>query len=465
MLKKLFSHTAIYGLAPQVSKVAGIFALPLITSHLTAVDFGVYGLITSVVGSISVLSYLGLNVVLSNSFFKSPGQYKWVWRQLYGFLILWNMPYAILLAAVIYYFIPKEAETHTLLIIILNTLPVVFFGPTSMIATLYFQLQQKPMNIAIRTAFIGMLTVLLNVYFIAFQEMGYLGWFLAGSIAQMVSQISYWIPLNRVAKITPIFNFKWRLIKRQLTISLPTVPHYYGGYLLNTSDRLVMKVVDVSTADIGLYNAANTIGSIVQTIGNASGQAIGPLLLQTYKSGNELEARKLIFTLQASFLIGTFMLSLWLKEIFYLLIKNDSLRAIYPLGIIIVMAYNYRPMYFGANSQLFFNEKTKVLYKVTFIAGIGNLVLNFSLMPLFGYQVAAYTTFIGLMYMGYAGFFLKEFKASCSVNYHPVRWLALTVGLTIVAYFGVEISALYKVFVCLGISSVSLLSFRKLTHG
>lgn len=462
MLKKLFSHSAIYGLAPQIPKIAGIFILPIITAHLTKLDFGVFGLITAVTGSIAVFANLGLNVVLSNSFYKSPMQYKWAWRQIYGFLILWNIPYAILLAGIIWFFIPIEAVTNTWYIIILNTVPVVFFGPTSVMGSMYYQLSQKPVQIVTRSAIIGFLTMGMNLYFIAFREMGYMGWFLSAAIGQMTMQLSYWIPLNKIIKLTPIFNFKWKFIKRQLTISLPTVPHYYGAYLLNTSDRLVMKLVNVSTGNIGLYNAANTVGNIMLMMGNASGQAIGPMLLKAYRDKDEKIARKLVFSLQVTFFLGTFLSSIWLKEIFFILIKNDVLNKVYPLGIIIVMAYNYRPMYFGANQRLFFHEKTKVLMKVTFIAGISNLISNFIFIPLWGFEVAAYTTFIGLMYMGYVGYFLKEYKENCELNYYPLRWLLITLILTVIAYFVVEWNIAFKAIISIVGIMLTLFAIKKI---
>ena len=79
MFKKLFSHTAIYGFAPQIVKVAQIFILPLTTPFLSPLDYGVAGVVTAVVGAISVFQGLGLNMILSNSFYKSPGQFKWLW--------------------------------------------------------------------------------------------------------------------------------------------------------------------------------------------------------------------------------------------------------------------------------------------------------------------------------------------------------------------------------------------------
>jgi O-antigen/teichoic acid export membrane protein len=462
MLKKLFSHTAIYGLAPQIPKIAGIFALPIITKYLTAVDFGIYGLITALVAGISIFASLGLNVVLSNSFFKHPNHYKSVWRQIYGFLIIWNIPYAILLGLIIYLFVPKEATQHMEGIIICNVLPIVFFGPTSILGNLYYQLNQKPLQIAIRSSIFGFLTISLNIYFIAFLKLGYMGWFISGCISQMLSQLSFWIPLNFKYKITPIFKIRKNFIKQKLAISLPVVPHYYGSYLLNMSDRIVMKFANVSTGNIGLYNAAYTVGNTIQLVGNASGQAISPMLMKTYKEGNDLLARRLIFTLQLTFLAGTFLCSIWLKEVFFILIKNEVLQKVYPLGIIIVMSNNYRPMYYAANFQLMYFEKTKILLKVTFIAGITNVILNAICIPVFGYEAAAYTTFAGLMYMGYAGFFLKEFKANVKVNYYPGAWFVITCVLTVAAYYCVELSTIVKVLISVIAGAISLIGFKKL---
>ncbi|MGK9117718.1 lipopolysaccharide biosynthesis protein [Olivibacter jilunii] len=462
MFKKLFSHTAIYGLAPQISRIAGVFALPIITKHLSEIDFGVYGVITAIAGSVAVLANLGLNIILSNTFFKAKFQYKWAWRQIYGFLILWNLPFSLILGSLLYFFIPQEASHNSIPIILLNVIPIVLFGPTAIIGAMYYQLSQKPFQVAIRSALSGLITIGLNILFISHFDMGYMGWFWSVCVSTILNQASYWWPLNQKLGLTPIFNFKFRYILSSLKISLPTVPHYYSSYLLDTSDRLVMKILGVNTGDIGKYNAAYTVANLVQKVGVAAGQAIGPMLNQAYVKKEEAVARKLIFVLQCVFFIITFQLSIWLKEIFSFLIRNPQLSEAYPLGIIIIMAYNYRPMYFGANYRLMYNEKTKVLLKVTFLAGVGNLLLNLLLIKYFGFQAAAYTTFAALMYMGYAGYFLKEYKRIATLKYYPIFWLFFTVFLTLLARFCVELSIWIKFFISLCVTVVSLVSYCRL---
>ena len=205
-----------------------------------------------------------------------------------------------------------------------------------------------------------------------------------------------------------------------------------------------------------------TVGNVMNSVGTASGMAIGPLLNGYYKAGKEESAKYLIFILQIAFFLLTFGLCIWMKEIFAFLIRNENLAQMYYLGIIIVMAYNYCPMYFGVNAKLMFREKTNVIWKVTLVAGIINVILNLSLIPIIGFEVAAVTTFLAYMFMGYAGYFFKAFKEVNSVTYYPFLWFILTILLTIIAYYAVELSSLIiKIGITLGILAAGLIFIWK----
>ena len=458
MFKKLFSHTLIYGLGPQIPKVAQFFILPLITQDLTDIDFGVAGVMTAYTSSISVLAFLGLRVILVNSFYKSPSQYKWAWRQIYGFLTLWNVLYAVLLGVLIFWIVPEIAIENRWLIMALNVAPIVLFGPVSTIGSTYFQLKQKPIQIASRTAIFGILTVFLNLYFISFLKLGYMGWFWSSFISTVLLNATYYYPINFIYGFKPIFNYKWRLIKNSLKVSLPTVPHYYSTYLLNSSDKMVMDVVGVGVDKIGKYNAAYTVGNIFQQLGVAAGFAVAPMMTKKFREGNDKAARDLIFGLQFGFLVMTFLMSIWLKELFAFLLRSPGLAEMYSLGVIIVMSYNYRPMYMGSVNKLFFVEKTNIVWKVTFVAGLMNVILNLVFIPSFGFEVAAYTTFVSLMFMGYIGYFIPSIKKVQLVNYHPLKWLFLTLSLTAAAYYMAELPLGLKLIVTGGVLVIALIS-------
>jgi len=459
MIKKLFSHTAIYGLAPYVPKVASIAALPILTKHLTPHDYGINGVISAYTAAVAVFNTLGLKVVLTNSFFKHEHRFKKIWGQYYGFLSLWNIPFALMVCLLLYIAVSNDVGNNVWLIILLNLIPIVSFGPTSMIATTYYQLRKEPLQIGIRTAFFGVLTIALNIYTIAYLHQGYMGWFWTNMIVGLLMNLSYWYPLKK-AGIRPIYNFKWRLIKNSLKVTFPTLPHYYSSYLINSSDRLVMDLLKVDTSNIGRYNVAYTLGNNVQTVGMAFNTAIGPMIMEQFKKGSEIKARDLVFFWQAIFVLFTFGLSIWCKEIMYVLIKNESLQKTYPLAIIIIMSYNYRPMYVGSIQKLLYNEKTSILWKVTLIAGLVNVAMNLFLIPVAGYEIAAVATFVSLAFMGYAGYFFPVFKEINHVNYYPLPWLAAHIGLTFVAYYSVEIHFIYKIV----ISIILLTGFIGIWH-
>lgn len=447
MLKKLFSHSMIYGIAPQIGKVAGIFALPIITKDLTEIDYGIWGIIVAYTGALQALFTLGMEVVLANSFFKMPSQHKWLWRQVYGFLYLVAIPFSILVGLLLYWVIPSEAQSNIILIIVLILAPRVLFGPTTILGLFYYQLRQNPIPVAIRSGVFGFLTVVLNVYTISYLKMGYMGWVWSLFIVTVLMNFSYWYPLVYKLNLSPIFNFKWRLIRKSFKVALPTIPHQYASFMLNTSDRIVMDGLNVSIGALGEYNLASTFGGYFQALIGAANQAVSPMMMECYKKNDDIQPRNMIFVLQIAMLVTTFLFCIWSKEIFEILINNDVLKKVYPLAIIIVMAYNYRPMFIGAMNKLFYVEKTELLWRVSFVAAALNIILNLIFIPIYGFETAAYTTFISLMYMGFSGHFIPKIKEIQTTKYYAEYWFLLIITLTGTAYYLVESSITFKLII------------------
>ena len=122
-LKKIFSHSLIYALGPQVPKLASLFVLPIITKYLTSSDYGMYGLVTSYSGLFSALSDLGFSVLLVNSFFKYPAKWPIIWRQLHFYLIFWSWIYALIVGAVLFFVLPIEPRSQLWVVLLLVTFP------------------------------------------------------------------------------------------------------------------------------------------------------------------------------------------------------------------------------------------------------------------------------------------------------------------------------------------------------
>lgn len=466
-LKKLISHSLIYALAPQLPRIAGLFVLPVITKYLTAQDYGIYGIITSYVGIISAMSDLGLVIILVNSFFQYPNKWQFIWRQVHFYLICWAVVYNIFLALILFFIIPAEIGEYTWEIILLVCVPNLVFSPVQLIASRYYQFSRKPLYIGITSGITGIVAVFLNLYTIAYLRMGFMGWFWSTAIAAFLQFLFFVYPVYFKYKLTPLFYFRKAFLFRQLRVSLPVVPHNYSSYLLNSSDRMVMDRVHVNISSIGMYNAAYIFGNYFEFAGTALGMAVGPVYTgMIAKKEHSAESNLLLLAqwLQIAFIIAGFILALWSKELMSILISNEELKLAYPIAVIIIMSYVYRPYYWLTISKLQYYQQTKQLWKISFIAGFLNLILNFIFIPLYGVQAAAITTFAAMMYIGFSGYFLRSFRELniFNIEYKPVRVLIVIIVLAFSVYALKDVSLTSKSLITLFfVSGFFIYSFCK----
>lgn len=465
MFKTILKHTAVYGLASQLPKVVSIITLPIITQYLTPVDYGVFGVITAYTGAIAVFSTLGLRLRLVNTFYKHPSWYKYAWRQISGFLFFWNIPFAVLSASLIYMAVPKEAAENVWTIIALNVSGILIYGRASLLGTTYFQLTRQPKKVVARTVAASLLSIGFNLYFIAYLKMGYMGWFWSTFLSSVITNGMYWYVVNFKLGLKPIYNFKRRYIKESLKVCLPTIPHYYSSYLLDVSDRMIMSFLKVPAASIGKYNASYMMGNYYKTFGVSAGLAYGPFFQEHYKKGEYKACRNIIFNFQILFIAGGVFTALWLKEIMAFLIRNAELAATYPIAIIIVMAYTYRPMYTGVGMPVMYHEKNNKLWRFTFAAGVANVLLNLIFIPIFGFEVAAVSTFIGNMIMGFSMYLIPEYRQLQGINYYPLFWLFLITGATLLVFVLKDLSIPLKMAVSLPLAAGMLILFQRYRSG
>jgi O-antigen/teichoic acid export membrane protein len=444
MVKKFFTNTLIFALGPQLPRVASFFVLPIITKDLTTTDYGVYGVVLAYTGLMDGIKDLGTSVNLSNLFYRHTHRWQMGWRQLHAYVSMWSFPFALIQSLLLYFFIPPEARDNAWRIIALCALPAFLFDPTIMFGSRYYQLAQRPFYMAMTSSIVGGVSIALNLITISYFKMGYMGWFVSTFFGTFISFLFYFFPLYFKYNLVPIIKIRLNFFRRQLKIALPMIPHNYSSYLLNTSDRLVMNVLGIKINQIGSYNIAYTFGNYADFAGTAVGMAVAPIYNKLYSLKQEESVRLITFSLQFLFLTGSFLLFLWLKEIFTFLIRNPELQASYYLAIIVVMGYTYRPMYWTVINKLSFYEKTQYLWRISFVAGVINILLNFIFIPVYGFEVAAITSFVGLMYVGFSGFFLKAYRQMDNANYYPILWFAAIIGSSILVYLLKDIPALIK---------------------
>lgn len=434
----LLKNSLLLSISPFLPQVINVLLLPVMTRYLTDVDFGISATISAYSLSISAFSTLGLSVVIQNSFFKHPYHYTIVWRQIYGFLNIWMVIYACFQALLLYFFIPAEAIENRWLIIIITNFSTVFFGPTATIGNSYYIYSKQSFPIVWRSVLSSLITILSNYILIVHFNLGYMGWYISSFIGTFFSNATYWYVLRKKLKIIPIYKFKWKSLKKALSISMPTIPHYYTPYLLDSSGRMVMDQNNLSQSEMGRIGISQQIGGLFQTGMNGISHAISPYILQALKDEKQkiIEKLGLIFV---TFIFGlAFILSLWSREIFDILLSNDSLKSAYPYFIVFVMASCYRPMYLMASNYYFYFEKTKQLLFITFFSGCLAFLIYIVFVPLYGVWAFLIGHYIACLYYGYSGYFYSGYTHNSKLNVPVIKIMLFQIILTFSAFFLVE---------------------------
>lgn len=454
MLKDLLKGSSIYGIAPFVPKILTVLLLPVLTKYLTSTDYGIIGTITSITFAVQALQDLGLRVLLPNYFYKCKSQYRVIWREIYGFLSIWMGLFAIIQATLLFFFVPKEAETNKWLIIILSNFSTVFFGPTSMIGQTYFQLKLQPTPVAWRMVLAGVTSIFFNFLCVVFLRWGYMGAYIGSFAGTFLANLTYWPVVNRKLGLSPIYNFKWRTMKGLLKVGIPTIPHYYSGYLMNSSNVVAMNYYKKPQAEIGHLTMAQSFFSMFETLLNAINQVWSPMSYQYIRDNNAAEMKRILYVYILMAYAFTFMYSLWSREVYDILISNDEIAATYKYSIILVMALNYRPLYVYCINYFFYYEHTVQMLGITFMAGVISCVFYFTMIPYIGIYAALIGLYLGCLYLGYSGYSYRFYHKK---TIFEVRWyllLLLQLALTVVVYACVDLSIITKIVISLLFLSV-----------
>jgi O-antigen/teichoic acid export membrane protein len=461
VFRRLLTTSIIYTLGPQIPKIVGFFLLPFITPYLSKTDFGIWGTIMAYVFLFSAARDIGMLAPMVNSYYQFPNRWKWVWRQIFTFLLLFGILYALIQTIVLFYVIPNEAFVNRNILIFLIIVQSLFFDIPNLIGYRFLQLNENPIVLSIISAFSGFIALGVQIYLAVYLKSGYMSWFYSTFFSSLFSSICFLIILYK-NNLLPVFTCRYKLLKSKIKVSLPMLPHNYSSYLLGSSDRMVMNIQHVNTQDIGVYNVAYMWGNYVDIIGNAVGMAVGPMYFKLYADKNsENIIYHLTQFLQILFLIGPFILSMFTKELFQLFINNSELKQAYSISIIIIMGYSYRPLYWTVINRLQYHNYTSQLWKITLIGGFINLILNFIFIPIFGYQSSAIVTFISLLYIGISGFYLKSFKELDVKEYNQIKWFIIIIIFTIIAYLIKDIYLYYKIYISIFVLSISFFYIKK----
>lgn len=181
--------------------------------------------------------------------------------------------------------------------------------------------------------------------------------------------------------------------KKVCVLCLPLIPHLISLYILGSSDKIIITSLCGSEMT-AVYSIAYSCVHILSILYDSMNKAWAPWLMDNLYLDNKEEIRKAATPYFAGACVLSIAVILAGPEIIWILGGENYREAVYALpplvvGTLIQVLYT---MYVNVE---FYCRKTGGTAVASAIAAVINIVLNFWLIPVFGYIAAAYTTLIG----------------------------------------------------------------------
>lgn len=426
---RLVKNTAIIAIGNLFTKCVSFFLLPLYTSILSTEEFGTVDLITTYSSLLATILTLQMEQAVFRFLVEARKnkdlQKQYITTAFTTVLVL--LAAFVLLGSTILNLVGYE---HTVFLMV-NTVVV----STSAI------ILQIPRGFGDNTTFAagscisGVLTVLLNVLFIAVLRMGVAGLMLASILASLTSSIF-------VACKTRIFGyFCWSAMngectKNMMKYALPLIPYTMCWWVIGSADRIMIGWF-LGVGANGIYAVANKFPSLFKMVSNIFQTAWMESAFENVDdTDRDKYYNKIVNTVVRFFASCNLLIIAALPFVFGFLVDADFVDAYnyLPIMLTAVMFHSVSAIY-GA---LFFAfKKTKEVTATTVLSAIINVVVNLLLMPFVGLWAAAISTLIAYLINVIVRYF--KMKEMCGITITP-RFLigetAIYAGVIAAYYIG-----------------------------
>lgn len=405
-LRKLFSHSALYGAADVFSNAVNFLLVPLYTAFLSPRDYGDLALLLLFSTLAKILFRLGLD----SAFFRIHYEMKdaAAQRRLAGTALLFSGAAGAALFALITLLAPAlgrlllgDADAANLVRLAAAD---VFLGVFSFVPLTLLRIQDRPGLFSLLAGLRHLVNTLLKILLVV-KGWGVLGVLVADVSATALFSLALLPQLRRQVSLTLAPD----LLGELLRFGAPKVPHGLLLQLQNLADRKILDLF-VSRGEVGLYQVGYTFAMGVKFPLSAFEPAWQPFV---YSQLNRPDAPRTLARVAsiawAGFLLVGVSLAVVSGELLTLMTpRSPAFRAAAPVIPVVVLAYLLQGLFLLTAVGIGISKKARYYPAVTFVAAATNVVANLLLVPRFGILGAAWATVLSYAAMAGVGFALAQ---------------------------------------------------------
>lgn len=180
--------------------------------------------------------------------------------------------------------------------------------------------------------------------------------------------------------------------KYALAFNIPLIPHYLSQTILNSSDRIMIDRMEGSGA-AGIYGLAYSLAQVMMMFNTALVQTEEPWMYRKIEENKIEDIKSIAYTSFAFIAIVNIFLIALAPEIIAIFAPKEYYDAIWVIPPVVMSVFFSFSYYFFAIFEYYF-ERTKTIAIASCFGAILNIILNYLLIPIFGYFAAGYTTLV-----------------------------------------------------------------------
>jgi len=360
------------------------FLLNIVVARILSLnDNGMLTYATSWIAFFTSVGTLGFNGIISREFSKDEGrgnEYLWsciTARVLFSLLAIVTLQIIARVAS------PNEPELH---IIILCQSMQILFGSFDMFIYWYRYKNQANITAVYRLVASGISAVWRLV---AIAVLKSLTLYVIGIVVETALFVAFLIYFYRKHYTKEILISR-KTMQLMLRISYPFIFSAILSTIYGQADKIMLKSM-IDNSAVALYNASTTLAGLVVIIPTTLIEGFRPDIMDAKLRDEELYQRRLrqlyAIIFWACIAYGLFI-TVFDRQIILLLYGQKYLGAVGSLSLVV---WYTSFSYFGAINNVYMvaEDKIKWVQVTTLIGAIGNIILNYFLIPVWGIVGAA----------------------------------------------------------------------------
>ncbi|GAB6398274.1 oligosaccharide flippase family protein [Faecalimonas mobilis] len=197
-----------------------------------------------------------------------------------------------------------------------------------------------------------------------------------------------------------------------LGFTLPLIPHYLSGTVLNQSDRIMISRL-VSDNKAGIYSVAYSAAFTISIITSAINNSLIPWMYKRLEAKDFFEIRRQTMRLLMLLAVILLLFILVVPEIIFIL-APESYRDATGILPVLVMSVFFQFLYGFFGTVEFYYEKPIYAMLASVVASASNVLLNWIFIPRIGYFAAGYTTLVCFVIMSICHYLFMKRVLKCN---------------------------------------------------